>query len=256
MTMHIGFCGYSHHTKGYSQPKSELSSYLIRLQTEGFCEITVNNRKMTLKKGGLLLTKPGDLYEIKIAGSQNSGDYHLICEGTWLDEWWGRAERPTFSQINLDEKLLALWRHLIIEERRPSDGENKELSGYLLRALCLSLERAVHETASCVSRPYPVTRMLRYIEEHATNTFKVEDVAQSADLSVSRAAHLFKSCVGKTIIEYAVDIRLSTAINQMTYTTMTLEHIAENCGFGTYPYFHRVFKKKYGISPGEYRRQE
>jgi AraC family transcriptional regulator, arabinose operon regulatory protein len=257
MTTLIGFCGYSYHTgRYYSYDKTKLKGYLFRLQTEGICEIVVNGRKMAIKKGDLLLVKPGDFYELRVEANQNSGDYHLFCEGEWMDKWWKRSVKPTISRINLDEKLLALWRHIIIEKRRPSSEANKELSDYLLKALCINLERAVSETAPTVSRPYAVTQMMRYIEEYATNPLKVEDVADFAGLSVSRAVHLFKSTLGKTIIEYTQEIRLSTAINQMKYTAMTLEHIAENCGFGTYPYFYKVFKKKYGIAPGAYREQE
>ncbi|WNF35828.1 AraC family transcriptional regulator [Bacillaceae bacterium IKA-2] len=255
--MNIGFSGYSYHTKGYHhQNKSGLTSYLIRLQTEGLCEIVINKKKLVFKKGGLLLAKPGDLYELQIKDNQESGDFHLFCEGTWIDDWWIRSVKPSFSQIILDEKLLTLWRYLILEQRRPSSEENKELSNYLLKSLCLSIERSINETTSNVNRPYPVTRMMRYIEEHATQVLRVEDVARYAGLSVSRGVHLFKSSTGKTIIEYVQEIRLSTAINQMTYTSMTLEHISENCGFGTYAYFHRVFKKKYGVAPGAYRRHE
>jgi AraC family transcriptional regulator of arabinose operon len=58
------------------------------------------------------------------------------------------------------------------------------------------------------------------------------------------------------MMEYVQEIRLSAAIERMKYTTMTLEQIAVDCGFGTYPYFHKVFKKKYGMAPGAYRRME
>jgi AraC family transcriptional regulator, arabinose operon regulatory protein len=253
----IGYCGYSFHTQRfYSQYKSGYPAYLFRLQTEGVCEIFVKGRKYEVAKGDLLLIKPGDHYELMIEANQNSGDYHLVCEGEWVEEWWRRSKKPAISRIDLDDKLLSLWRHLIVEVRRPSSEENKELSDYLLRALCLSLERAVHETAPTFNRPYAVTRMMRYIEEHATQVVKVDDVAGHAGLSVSRAVHLFKSSVGKTIIEYALEIRLAAAVERMKYTSMTLEQIAEDCGFGAYPYFHRVFSKKYGVSPGAYRRKE
>lgn len=254
MNTYIRFCGYSYHTKGYhSQDTEQLTGYLFRLQTEGTGVITLNNEKIAIKKGDLLLAKPGDLYELNIEEYEKSGDYHLSVSGAWVDEWWNRSEKPAISTIDLDERLLALWRHLTIEKRRPLSEENQELSSYLMQALCLTLERAVNETKQSKNRPYAVTRMLRYIEEHATVGLKVEDVAQHAGLSVSRAVHLFKQIVGKTMIEYAQEIRLSAAIDQMKYTTMTLENIAENCGFTSYTYFHRVFKKKYGMSPGEYR---
>ncbi|MFX3623118.1 MAG: helix-turn-helix domain-containing protein [Ectobacillus sp.] len=263
MTTNIFFCGYSYHTQRfYSQHKSGFPAYLFRLQTEGFCEVIAKGSKMALEKGDLLLLEPGEYYELLIGERQNnskdshvfSGDYHLACEGAWIDQWWSSSAKPVVSRIDLDEKLLSLWRHIISEERRPAFEKNKELTGYLLRALCLSLERAVNETASAFSRPHAVTRMMRYIEEHATTALKVEDVARHAALSVSRAVHLFKNSVGKTMVEYAQEVRLSAAIDRMKYTTMTLEQIAEDCGFGAYPYFHKVFKKKYGVAPGAYRR--
>jgi AraC family transcriptional regulator, arabinose operon regulatory protein len=126
----------------------------------------------------------------------------------------------------------------------------------LLRALCLYLERSVNETVPSFNHPYTVTRMMRYIEEHATTAIKLEDVARHGGLSISRSVQLFKSNVGKTIIEYALEIRLTAATERMKYTTMTLEQIALDCGFGSYPYFHRVFQKKYRISPSAFRRQD
>ncbi|HZG71510.1 MAG TPA: AraC family transcriptional regulator [Chondromyces sp.] len=257
MTTNILFCGYSYHTNGYlSQHKSGYPSYLFRLQTEGLCEVIVKGKKIQIKKGDFLLIKPGDYYELLVKEGQPSGDYYLVCEGTWVDEWWSRSDRQPVNQIDFDESLLSLWRQIIVEKRRPPSSENEELIGYLLRALCISLDRALNETVPALNRPYKVAQMMRYIEEHATVTFKVEDVAQHVGLSVSRSIHLFKSNIGKTMMEYAQEIRLSAAIEQMKYSSMTLEQIAENCGFGTYPYFHKVFKRKYGIAPGAYRRLE
>ncbi|RLQ93819.1 helix-turn-helix domain-containing protein [Falsibacillus albus] len=258
MSINIHYCGYSQHVQPFfSYYKSGFPAYLFRLQTEGSCEITAKGTRMEVNKGDLLLIQPGEHYELSIREKNEninepavlSGDYHLVCEGKWIEDWWRRSVKPTISRIDLDAKLLSLWHHLIVEERRP--GEANELSGYLLKALCLSIERMVNET----SFPYVVTRMLRFIEEHATTAFKLEDAASHSGLSVSRAAHLFKESVGKTMIEYALEIRLSEAVERMKYTSMTLEQIAEECGFGTYPYFHRMFHRKYGIAPGVYRRE-
>ncbi|WP_413377575.1 AraC family transcriptional regulator [Alkalihalobacillus sp. 1P02AB] len=250
----IRFCGFSYHTKGYhSQDTEPLTRYLFRLQTEGTSEIVFNNERIAIKKGDLLLAKPGDTYELKIEENQRSGDYHVSIEGAWVDDWWSRSKKPSISNIYLDDRILGLWRHLTLEKRRPLSEENNELALHLIQALCLTLERSLNETAADINRPYAVTRMLRYIEEHATLGLKVDDVAEHTGLSVSRAVHLFKQTIGKTMIEYAQDIRLSAAIDQMKYTTMTLENIAEKCGFSSYAYFHRVFKKKYGMAPGIYR---
>ncbi len=257
MNTNIFFCGYSYHTKGYqSEFKEGFPLYLFRLQTEGSCEVIVNGQKMELEKGDLLLLKPGDHYEIFVEEGQKSGDYHISCQGDWIDEWWSRSPKTSIYQIDLDGKLLSLWNQIIVEKRRPQTSLNQELTDYLLRSLLLTMEQTMNEIVPTYPYPYKVTRMMRYIEEHATTAIKVEDVADHVGLSISRSVHLFKDSVGKTMIEYAQEIRLSSAIERMKYTTIKLEQIAEECGFGSYPYFHKVFKKKYGVSPGVYRRLE
>lgn len=256
MKTNIFFCGYSYHTQGFhTQHKSGFPGYLFRLQTDGDCEAIVNGKKVELKKGNLLLIQPGDYYELLIKENENSGDYFIGCKGSWIDNWWSRSTKPAVSQIDLNERILALWNGIIVETRRPTSKENEELIDYLLRSLCLTLERAVKEGTTSSNYPYPVTRMMRYIEEHATTSIKIGEVSEYAGLSISRAGHLFKQNVGKTMIGYAQEIRLSIAIEQMKFTTLTLEHIAETSGFSAYPYFHKVFKKKYGVAPGEYRKR-
>ncbi|WP_050180600.1 helix-turn-helix domain-containing protein [Domibacillus robiginosus] len=252
--MKIYVCGYAYHTQRlYGQHKPGFCEYVFRLQTEGTCEAKVNGHMYTIKQGDLLMIHPDDHYELFIKENQESGDYYLVGNGSWLAKWWERSPKPVWSHIGVDENLISLWRSIIIEERRPASSKSEELSLSLVQSLCFYIERAVRETSIELTRPYAVTRMMRYIEEHALGAFKVADVALHAGLSVSRSIQLFKSSTGKTMLEYAHEIRLSSAINRMTYTTMTLEHIAEECGFGSYPYFHKVFKKKYGTAPGVWR---
>lgn len=256
-------CGYSYHMETfYIQRKSALPSFLFRLQTEGRCEACVDGKLTPIKAGDLLLYRPGDTYELRVeeqdsaqGATVSSGDYYLFCQGPWVEAWWERTVKPPVSRIALDEKLLSLWRQLVLEKRRVEE-EDQELSGYLLRALCIYLERASTETMLMPSTTFTGTRMKRFIEEHATSTFRIEAVANHVGLSVSRAVHLFKECFGKTMVQHALEVRLSIAVERMKYSSMTLEQIALSCGFGSYAYFHRVFKGSYGISPKTFRLQK
>jgi len=256
-------CGYSFHTKAFTTSFiSGLPTFLFRLQTEGSCHALVNEKKRKIEAGDLLLYQPGDAYELQVDGDEesgkiSSGDYFLFCEGTWIRQWWDRSAKPTCIRIDLDERILSLWRQLYLEKHKVEEVD-PELISYLLRALCLSLERATvgidslrgHST---VHAKFTGNRMKRYIEDHATATFKTEDVANHVGLSVSRAVHIFKDCFGFTMIQFALEIRLSNVIERMNYSYLNLEQIAEGCGFGSYAYFHKVFKGKYGITPKEFR---
>lgn len=261
MLSQIYACGYSYHSQRFQiGHKNAMRTYLLRLQTEGCCQALVNGAMTWIEPGDLLLYQPGDMYDLRVDEHTNklgqtvvsSGDYYIMCSGQWLEEWWKKSKKPQKVRIAAYERLLILWRQIILEKRRLND-ENKELSDYLLRALCLHIDRAIAETRTLHGSSFLASRMKSFIEEHAIMPFKIEDVAAHVGLSVSRAVHLFKECFGKTMIQYALEIRLSTAIERMNYSNMNLEQIAETSGFASYSYFHRVFRDKYGITPKEFR---
>lgn len=255
-------CGYSYHAEPFTNShRSGVGSYLFRLQTEGSSTAYCRDETRLLHAGDLLLLKPGDKYALEVAAPENgkrisSGDYYLFCEGAWIDRWWERKERRTVSRIDIDDRLLGLWRSLILEKLRGPHEENKELIGYMLRSLCLYLDRSVTETQQMDRTAFTALRLKRFIEEHATSAFRLEEAARHAGLSVSRAVHLFKSCYGQTMIQYATEVRLNTALERMKYSTMKLEQIAETSGFASYSYFHRVFRARFGVSPAKFRATE
>jgi AraC family transcriptional regulator of arabinose operon len=256
-------CGYSFHATRFVQSSHQLNAYLIRLQSEGHCTISANRREWLIEAGDLIMLAPGSVYELRVEGKHAddppharivSGDYYLFCQGAWTEQWWGRSPRPARTRIDLNDNLLYLWRQ-IISEKNGSVHENAELLNYLFRSFCLFLDKALAEPSPRDHNMFTASRMKRFIQRNVHRSFKVEDVANYVELSVSRASRIFKTCFGKTMTEYALDLRLQSAVDRMMYTTMTLEEIAESCGFGSYTFFHKAFKAKFGLSPAAFRNQ-
>lgn len=255
-------CGFSHHTQpfftGYDPGRP---GFLFRLQTEGQAKALIHGQMTEIAAGGLLLYAPWEPYQLSITPFDHpqrgktvfSSDYFLSCNGPWIEAWWRRRNRPKLTRVDLEDRLLSLWRNLILEKR--GFGEQQpELTDYMLRSLCLVIDRIIDEQDSPQSHPFIVQRIKAYIEEHATGSLRLEELAEHVRLSVSRVSHLFKEHTGKTIIDYALEIRLSAAEERMKYSSMTLEQVAETCGFGSYSYFFRIFRRKHGMSPAAYRR--
>lgn len=259
---------YSTHQKPFILDQKEgLTFYLFRLQTEGTCYAWMHNGYVRVDPGDLLLYQPGDAYELRVGFADavalspkdtfRSTDYYVMARGLWLDQWWKESiKRAKKIQVNPDDELLPIWRQLIQEKRRIRDG-NKQIEDYLLRILCLSLNRVPPGRTASMGRPsYVAYRIKQFIEQHAAGPLTLQQIASEAGLSPSRASHLFKEAFGQSIMDYAIEVRLSMACEHILFGAMTLEKVAEISGFHSYSYFHRTFRARMGLSPREFREQQ
>lgn len=234
-------------------------SYYMRLQVEGQCKVYLHGRWQTMTAGDLLLFRPGDVTEFwfdpNYAKSEEAcnSNYYIFCQGEWIESWWNVKNRQPHVKVTLSESLLAIFKEIVHEQDR-SHAYGNEVCKYLLRTLCIYIDRA-EDTSPYRSKHQLelAKRMKSYIDEHAFTAFTVEEVASQAQLKVSQASNLFKSAYGSSMISYALEVRLNAARDQMMNTARTLEEIAFATGFGSYSYFHRAFRKQYGISPRHYR---
>lgn len=100
-----------------------------------------------------------------------------------------------------------------------------------------------------------VDQMIQYIEEHLDQKITLAKVAEAVALSEIHAGRIFKKETGQGVIEYVNTRKMHLAVEYMKNKKLKIKEIAERVGIEDQFYFHRVFKKTYGISPREYRKQ-
>jgi transcriptional regulator GlxA family with amidase domain len=82
----------------------------------------------------------------------------------------------------------------------------------------------------------------------------VREIAEAANLSEGRFAHIFRETTGFSVKDYMTRMRVSIARRLLLETTDTLDAIAARTGYADVSNFSRTFKSIDGISPGEFRR--
>lgn len=83
----------------------------------------------------------------------------------------------------------------------------------------------------------------------------LEEMSQAVNLSPSRLRSLFKVETGMSPTEYLKDLRLARARELLETTFLQVKEIRIKVGIPDQSNFVRDFKRKYGVSPTEFRKQ-
>lgn len=85
------------------------------------------------------------------------------------------------------------------------------------------------------------------------NRISIADIAATVDFSESHFMRYFKETMGTSFVDYLRDYRLTMASRLLTTSDSAILDIASETGFDNLSYFNRVFKKKYGMTPRQFR---
>lgn len=98
-----------------------------------------------------------------------------------------------------------------------------------------------------------VLKVKNYINENYMYEIKLETLADIANMSQSAFSRFFKLHTGRTLSDYIIDTRLGYATRMLLDNQDSIANISFNCGYNNLSNFNRLFKRKKGCSPSEFR---
>lgn len=98
-----------------------------------------------------------------------------------------------------------------------------------------------------------ILRVKKYISDNYKYELRLKDLADLANMSESAFCRFFKLHTGRRLSDYIIDIRLGYATRMLIDTTETIAEISFKCGYNNMSNFNRIFKRKKGCSPTEFR---
>ena len=99
-----------------------------------------------------------------------------------------------------------------------------------------------------------VRKAIDYINLNLQEPLSLSSVAEKINKSSSFLAKQVKKETGQPITNYIHDKRIESAINLLNTTSLSIQEIAEKVGISELYYFSKLFKKKIGMSPTEYKK--
>jgi LacI family transcriptional regulator len=175
--------------------------------------------------------------EIAVIGAEND---KTLCDTAW----------PPLSSVQLRgqnvgyaaSKMLDEWMH---QKTKPP-----------MELLLPPGEIIVRQSSDIVAvEDTRIAKALHFIRQQAVADVSVKEVAKIVGLSRSALERRMKELIGRSPGEEIIRQRFGHVERLLAQTDLTLDAIAERAGFKHPQYMAEAFRKRSGITPGEYRRQ-
>lgn len=182
-----------------------------------------------------------------------------------LGEWIGSLSESRQAYVKAGHDFLSLLEEFAAENELDVSGLRPRASSgewaspdQAIGELQAMYGEAIDEVESILRRRQrlDVTMIREHIDRHYSEPVSLETLAQRFHVSKEHLSRAFKSQTGENLSDYIVRKRMEKAGELMLEGKLAIKHAARLAGYEDLAYFYRVFKKHYGVTPGDYAKKD
>lgn len=234
---------------GRTSPTAERTAdcYELGLYMSDSGSFTSDGRSYEINQGDMRFTRPGQRISscppyrcftvFFLLGEENKLYYNDFLDAL-----------PEYCSVGLGES--SVFEQLVAAFSSQEPGSIVSGNSLLLQLLSVLFHRS-----RPAKHPGPAVQCcLEYMQLHFSEKISLEFLGNLTGYSAIHILRLFKNDMGQSPHEYLSALRMKRARQLLSDTDVPVSRLAIDCGFSSESYFHAMFKKQSGMSPGEYRR--
>lgn len=244
-------------TEAWFPPDAYLSNHAheratFAIMIDGSFDLMLGGRRLECPPATVLTEPPGESHANEI-GSR--GAHVVVVSPDPTDDAIVEPCARMLERLNrfADGHITGLGRRLGREVRNPDD-----VSALAMQALILEmLASAARLDAAKRRGPTPPAWLVRakeIIHDRFRERLTIAELAREAGVHPAHLASVFREHHGQPIGTYIRRLKLDWAADRLVSTSWPLSRIAAQAGFSDQSHFTRVFKRRRGMTPGQFRK--
>lgn len=156
------------------------------------------------------------------------------------------------TNIRYNEQIIQLWEQMYFslnEEYNAANLGQANLCLYHFLSLFIFPEREIKKSAE----DDKIAEAIHYLKNNINKSLSVQQIAEQFHFSASHFSALFKNKMGRSPIEYFIQLKIHYACQLLDQSSLRVKEIAEKIGYEDAFYFSRQFRKIMGCSPYNYK---
>ena len=226
---------------------------------QGSINLYLGDKSYLLKSGQFILINSNEIHSIDAPETNQTLVLQIGLKT--FEDYYTENELIRFVHRNkeYDRDVMGLLERLFDTYQKKEYGYALQVKGdyYLLLHLLVTKYRESSVTQDVISQNRRLERLsmiIDYMKENYKEELSLKNVADVFGYDPAYLSRMFQKYAGIHYKECLCNIRMEHAFKELSNTDYTISEIALNNGFPNSKAFTREFQKKYGASPGEYRK--
>ena len=207
-------------------------------------------------KGHMVLFRPKEPQVYNYYVEDKTEVYWVHFTGWKIEEYLDSYELPKeenvfFTGVSPDYPWIY---NQIIREMQLQRANYDDIIKLYLHHILLTINRYIKESQQTSNETInDIERAVHYFNDNYTKPISIEQYAEEHLMSANWFIHSFKSVMKVPPMQYITNLRIAAAKGYLDNSNKTINEIAAAVGYDNALYFSRVFKKRTGMSPSEYK---
>ena len=207
-------------------------------------------------KGHMVLFRPKEPQVYNYYVEDKTEVYWVHFTGWKIEQYLDSYELPKeenvfFTGVSPDYPWIY---NQIIREMQLKRANYDDIIKLYLHHILLTINRYIKESQQTSNETInDIERAVHYFNDNYTKPISIEQYAEEHLMSANWFIHRFKSVMKVPPMQYITNLRIAAAKGYLDNSNKTINEIAAAVGYDNALYFSRVFKKRTGMSPSEYK---
>lgn len=224
---------------------------------------TVGKYRYPTSAGDLVIINSGVLHEEKVRGKEPLEFYgcavtNLKLKGKKRGQLIDEDRVPVLS-LGSQKQIVEDLFGVIQKESMTENVWKNEICTFLASALVLKVAELTQKSEWMDSKAqkehWMIEKVQNYMEQNFRDKISLEDMSKIVSVSPWYLERVFKKYTGDSLNQYLIRLKLGYAQNLFRDTSKSIAQVAEEVGYDNPSYFSQLFKKKFGVTPGAYRKK-
>lgn len=278
--VYVNMFGKYTQTIGYWEKKHSITSNLMIYVIDGSFNMIIDDTVYHAEQGDVLLIPSNVVYQPLECDGTSYYFLHFIATATdkppaffhnvisafsdysaigYLYSYYGYQGLKNYDSVveiqthikNITSNKIEELFKRIAQINIWNNNAEKLLIDNIAREILICLNEDFIKTSETNST---LQKILLYINHNFSKDISLSQISETFGISNSHVTKLFRTYVGMGTTDYINNLRLSYASEKLIASNSTIGEISNLAGFSNQYYFNRLFRRKYGITPKEFRK--